>query len=209
MRQWVPYLWHRLTNEAMGSTPMAQVDQWGNGFHTYGTGWPMKQWVPYLWHRLTNEAMGSIPMALVHNMLAMRHEQVWTIILVFIWVWWLATCIILYFPGDDLPGPCTQYITQLFNQRKPANKEIYCHVTCAIDRDLMKTIIDDIMQIIININLKMAGTPLWTREYEPKFGLLYFTLWNSLFVLCVWNNVRFCKIGQDHAKLMVCSGIIC
>ncbi|KAK2163670.1 hypothetical protein LSH36_75g03006 [Paralvinella palmiformis] len=64
------------------------------------------------------------------------------------------------YTGDDSPDSCIDYVTERFQQRKPAEKEIYCHVACAIDRQLMKTLIDNVMQIIIGINLRLAGAPL-------------------------------------------------
>ena len=38
--------------------------------------------------------------------------------------------------------------------------QVYCHVSSAIHVDVMKRVIDDIMQIIININLQKVGQPL-------------------------------------------------
>ncbi len=40
---------------------------------------------------------------------------------------------------------------------KPASKQVYAHVSCAIDVEMMKRIISDVMQIIIEINLRKAA----------------------------------------------------
>ena len=38
--------------------------------------------------------------------------------------------------------------------RKPHGKNIYVHVTCATDTDPMKTVLQNVFEILVEINLK-------------------------------------------------------
>nr|AGJ70286.1 G protein subunit alpha 12a [Terebratalia transversa] len=59
--------------------------------------------------------------------------------------------------GAVNPDASIKYIRNKFFATAPQNKMIYPHVSCAIDIDLMKVIIDDVLQIIMEINLKKAA----------------------------------------------------
>ena len=63
----------------------------------------------------------------------------------------------LLFAGDNSSESCIKFIRGEFLQRKPEEKQVYPHVSCAIDVELMKKMIDDVLQIIIQINLRKAA----------------------------------------------------
>lgn len=58
------------------------------------------------------------------------------------------------YEGDNTPESVTSFIREEFHKRKPVNRHIYTHVSCATDVPLMKTIIHDVMEVIIEINLR-------------------------------------------------------
>ena len=43
-------------------------------------------------------------------------------------------------------------------KKKPENKKVYLHVTCATDTDLMRTVLKDVFEILVDINLKKIAT---------------------------------------------------
>ena len=43
-------------------------------------------------------------------------------------------------------------------KKKPANKNVYLHVTCATDTDVMKTVLKDVFEILVDFNLKKLST---------------------------------------------------
>ena len=43
-------------------------------------------------------------------------------------------------------------------KRKPENKKVYLHVTSATDTDLMRTVLKDVFEILVDINLKKLAT---------------------------------------------------
>lgn len=42
--------------------------------------------------------------------------------------------------------------------KKPADKHVYLHVTCATDTDVMKAVLKDVFEILVDINLKKLST---------------------------------------------------
>ena len=52
------------------------------------------------------------------------------------------------------------FIKDQFVKRQPKDKTVYTHASCAIDTDLMRCIIRDVMNIIVEINLRKANMPL-------------------------------------------------
>lgn len=46
------------------------------------------------------------------------------------------------------------YIWDLFFKKKFENKNVYLYVICVMDIDLMKDILNDVFEILVNINLK-------------------------------------------------------
>lgn len=69
----------------------------------------------------------------------------------------LSDCFPDYDGGSD-PEKGLSYIRDLFLKKKPENKNVYLHVTCATDTDLMKDILNDVFEILVNINLKRLST---------------------------------------------------
>ena len=49
-----------------------------------------------------------------------------------------------------------QYIRRKFQAASEEKKQTYIHVSCAIDVDLMKKLIADVMDIIVESNLKKS-----------------------------------------------------
>ena len=62
-----------------------------------------------------------------------------------------------YVAGPDKSEEGIAYIKEKFMKMKPENKQAYAHVSCAIDVQMMKKVISDVMQIIIEINLRKAA----------------------------------------------------
>ena len=52
------------------------------------------------------------------------------------------------------------YVKRLFMERPPKDKQVYAHITTATNVDLMRAIINDVMNIVIEVNLKKANQPL-------------------------------------------------
>ena len=53
----------------------------------------------------------------------------------------------------------TKFVRDEFVRVKPAEKQLYVHVSCATNIDMMKKLIKDIMEIIIEINMRKASAP--------------------------------------------------
>lgn len=64
----------------------------------------------------------------------------------------------VFLAGESNPDKALTFIRDLFLKKKPENKNVYVHVTCATDTDLMKDILDDVFQILVDINLKKLST---------------------------------------------------
>ncbi|PFX27361.1 Guanine nucleotide-binding protein G(t) subunit alpha-2 [Stylophora pistillata] len=60
--------------------------------------------------------------------------------------------------GGPDPEKGLNYIRELFLSKKPADKDMYLHVTCATDTDLMKAVLKDVFEILVDINLKKLST---------------------------------------------------
>ncbi|CAH1783763.1 unnamed protein product [Owenia fusiformis] len=58
------------------------------------------------------------------------------------------------FKGENTPEAGLSFIKQEFMRLKRSSKQVYTHVTTATNMDVMKTIIRDVLQIIVEINLK-------------------------------------------------------
>nr|XP_058953948.1 guanine nucleotide-binding protein G(t) subunit alpha-2-like [Pocillopora verrucosa] len=69
----------------------------------------------------------------------------------------LSACFPDYDGGPD-PEIGLNYIRELFLSKKPADKHMYLHVTCATDTDLMKAVLKDVFEILVDINLKKLST---------------------------------------------------
>ena len=50
------------------------------------------------------------------------------------------------------------YIREQFLLRKPEEKIVHVHVTCATDTDLMKPVLKAVFEILVDINLKKIST---------------------------------------------------
>ncbi|XP_078670018.1 guanine nucleotide-binding protein G(t) subunit alpha-2-like isoform X2 [Branchiostoma floridae x Branchiostoma belcheri] len=62
-----------------------------------------------------------------------------------------------HYDGPNTPEDCTDFIQGEFLKRKPVKKTVYPHITCATDTNLMKTIISDVHNIIVDINLRRVA----------------------------------------------------
>ncbi|KXJ18400.1 guanine nucleotide-binding protein G(i) subunit alpha-2 [Exaiptasia diaphana] len=65
----------------------------------------------------------------------------------------LSDCFPDYEGGADYEK-AVSYVKQEFLSRKPADKDIFVHVTCATDTDPMKTVLQNVFEILVEINLK-------------------------------------------------------
>ena len=55
--------------------------------------------------------------------------------------------------GADYEKAVT-YVKEQFMARKPEDRDIYVHVTCATDTDPMKTVLQNVFEILVEVNLK-------------------------------------------------------
>ncbi|KAJ7390356.1 hypothetical protein OS493_025607 [Desmophyllum pertusum] len=62
------------------------------------------------------------------------------------------------YDGGSDPEKGLNYIRELFMSKKPADKHVYLHVTCATDTDVMKAVLKDVFEILVDINLKKLST---------------------------------------------------
>ncbi|EDO47693.1 predicted protein [Nematostella vectensis] len=62
------------------------------------------------------------------------------------------------FKGGTDPGKALEYVKEQFMSRKPADKHIYVHVTCATETDPMKPVLEDVFEILVGINLKRIAS---------------------------------------------------
>ena len=62
--------------------------------------------------------------------------------------------------GGSTVSETLTFIKDQFTKRQPKDKSVYTHVSCAIDTELMRCIIKDVMNIIVEINLRKANIPL-------------------------------------------------
>ena len=62
------------------------------------------------------------------------------------------------FSGNSDPEEALSYIQEQFLTRKPENKRMHVHVTCATDTDYMKRVLKDVFEILIDINLRGMST---------------------------------------------------
>jgi len=69
----------------------------------------------------------------------------------------LSMCFPDYDGGPD-PEKGLSYIRETFLKKKPPNKNVFLHVTCATDTDLMKEVLRDVFEILVDINLKKLAT---------------------------------------------------
>ncbi|XP_070540657.1 guanine nucleotide-binding protein subunit alpha-14-like [Ptychodera flava] len=64
----------------------------------------------------------------------------------------------IQYDGDNDTESATDFIQEEFMSRKPDDKTVYPHVTCATNTEIMKTVIIDVMDIIILINMRKIRT---------------------------------------------------
>ncbi|XP_041370762.1 guanine nucleotide-binding protein G(o) subunit alpha-like isoform X2 [Gigantopelta aegis] len=62
------------------------------------------------------------------------------------------------YKGEQTVEASLKYIKDQFLQHKPGHKQVYIHVSCAIDTSLMKDILANIIDIIVELNLRKAGS---------------------------------------------------
>lgn len=60
-------------------------------------------------------------------------------------------------PGSNAPDECLKFIQQQFMNKKPSHKNVYMHVSCAINVDHMKKVLDNVLDMIVEINLRKCG----------------------------------------------------
>ena len=65
---------------------------------------------------------------------------------------------IIFFLGGPDPEKGLNYIRELFLSKKPADKHMYLHVICATDTDVMKAVLKDVFEILVDINLRKIST---------------------------------------------------
>lgn len=68
----------------------------------------------------------------------------------------LSRCFTEY-TGNNTPDECLEFIQQKFLEKKPTNKHVYMHVSCAINVDHMKKVLDNIFEMIVEINLRKCS----------------------------------------------------
>ncbi|ESO95038.1 hypothetical protein LOTGIDRAFT_188884 [Lottia gigantea] len=68
----------------------------------------------------------------------------------------IKTCFPKY-KGENTPEACLKYIKDQFIQHKPGHKQVYIHVSCAVDVKMMKDILSSVIDIVVEINLRRAG----------------------------------------------------
>merc|ERR1712130_248009 len=60
-------------------------------------------------------------------------------------------------PSDSF-DECSKFIRNIFEQSLDyQNKMLFCHFTCAIDKDLIEKVFHDLMNVIINASLARGG----------------------------------------------------
>ena len=75
--------------------------------------------------------------------------------LLVLWItYFVCTFIIL---GENSVEETIKYIKEQFTSRKPPGKQMYMHISCAIDTATMKTLVDSVLEIIVELNLKKAA----------------------------------------------------
>ena len=62
--------------------------------------------------------------------------------------------------GAETTEKCISFIKEEFKKKQRENKPLYTHVSCAVHIDTMKSLINTVLQIIIEINLRKAAHPL-------------------------------------------------
>ncbi|XP_077992984.1 guanine nucleotide-binding protein G(q) subunit alpha-like [Glandiceps talaboti] len=62
------------------------------------------------------------------------------------------------YDGENDPETATDFLQEEFMSRKPTEKTVYPHVTCATNTEIMKTVIADVMDIIVLINMRKIRT---------------------------------------------------
>ena len=72
----------------------------------------------------------------------------------------LVLLILVFRVAGSSTSEAIAFIKDQFVKRQPKDKTVYTHVSCAIDTDLMRCIIRDVMNIIVEINLRKANMPL-------------------------------------------------
>ncbi|XP_025093514.1 guanine nucleotide-binding protein G(o) subunit alpha-like isoform X3 [Pomacea canaliculata] len=65
----------------------------------------------------------------------------------------LATCFPSY-KGSSSPEVSLRFIKEQFLQNKPGHKQLYIHISCAVDINLMRHILANVLDIIMEINLR-------------------------------------------------------
>ncbi|KAK6186201.1 hypothetical protein SNE40_008286 [Patella caerulea] len=65
----------------------------------------------------------------------------------------IANCFPAY-KGENTPEASLKFIKDQFIQHKPGHKQVYIHVSCAVDVKMMRDILSSVIDIIVEINLR-------------------------------------------------------
>ncbi|KAL4231060.1 guanine nucleotide-binding protein subunit alpha [Mactra antiquata] len=61
------------------------------------------------------------------------------------------------YDGENTPDACVKYVRDVFHQHRPCHKQVYTHVSCATDVEMMSDILAKVLNIIAEINCKKSG----------------------------------------------------
>ncbi|XP_045189462.2 guanine nucleotide-binding protein G(i) subunit alpha-3-like isoform X1 [Mercenaria mercenaria] len=62
------------------------------------------------------------------------------------------------YDGENSPDACVKFIRDLFHQHHPCHKQVYTHVSCATDVEMMSDILAKVLDIVAEINVRKSGT---------------------------------------------------
>ncbi|CAI9732697.1 nucleotide-binding subunit alpha-11-like isoform X2 [Octopus vulgaris] len=62
------------------------------------------------------------------------------------------------YTGDNSPEQCQEYIKDKFLEKKPNKKNIYTHITCAVDETKMRNVLENMLEMIVEFNIRKCGT---------------------------------------------------
>ncbi|GAB1604019.1 guanine nucleotide-binding protein G(i) subunit alpha-2-like [Argonauta hians] len=62
------------------------------------------------------------------------------------------------YQGENNPEECREFIKKQFLSKKPNTKNIYTHISCAVDEPKMRNVLEGMLEMIVEFNIRKCGT---------------------------------------------------
>lgn len=65
--------------------------------------------------------------------------------------------LLLFISGENTPEASVKFIREMFHQNHPCHKQVYTHVSCATDVEMMSDLLAKVLDIVAEINARRSA----------------------------------------------------